>query len=37
MGGDFENDYDTFEKAVMGSLEKGFVDDAVLGRMKKSN
>ena len=32
MGGDFENDYDTFEKTVMKSLEKGLVDDAVLGK-----
>ena len=35
MGGDFENDYDTFEKAVMKSLEKGLVDDAVLGKDEK--
>ena len=31
MGGDIENDYDTFEKTIMESLEKGLVDDAVLG------
>ena len=26
MGGDFENDYNTFEKVVMASLEQGLVD-----------
>ena len=35
MGGDFENDYNTFEKAVMETLEQGLVDDAVLGKDEK--
>ncbi len=35
MGGDFENDYNTFEKTIMESLEKGLVDDAVLGKDEK--
>ena len=35
MGSDFENDYDTFEKAIMESLDKGLVDDAVLGKDEK--
>jgi len=35
MGGDFENDYDTFEKAIMQSIDQGIVDDAVLGKDEK--
>ena len=35
VGGDIENDYDTFEKTIMESLEKGLVDDAVLGKDEK--
>ena len=35
MGGDFENDYDTFEKAIMQAIDQGIVDDAVLGKDEK--
>ena len=35
MGCDFENDYNTFEKAVMETLEQGLVDAAVLGKDEK--
>jgi len=35
MGGDFENDYDTFEKAIMQTIDQGIVDDAVLGKDEK--
>ena len=35
MGGDFENDYNTFEKAVMETIEQGLVDDAVIGKDEK--
>ena len=35
MGGDFENDYNTFEKAVMEALNQGLVDDATIGKDEK--
>jgi FAD/FMN-containing dehydrogenase len=35
MGGDFENDYNAFEKAVMEALDHELVDDAVLGKDEK--
>jgi len=35
MGGDFDNDYNTFEKVVIESIDKGIVEDAVVGRDEK--
>jgi len=35
MGGDFDNDYNTFEKVVIESIDKGVVEDAVVGRDEK--
>lgn len=35
MGGDFDNDYNTFEKVIMEVLDKGIVKDAVLGKDEK--
>ena len=35
MGGDFENDYDTFEKAIMNAVDHELVEDAVLGKDEK--
>ena len=35
MGGDFENDYDTFEKAIMSAVDHELVEDAVLGKDEK--
>tara|TARA_B100000035_G_scaffold286161_1_gene270271 strand:- start:6 stop:1394 length:1389 start_codon:yes stop_codon:yes gene_type:complete len=35
MGGDFENDYDTFEKAIMNAVDHQLVEDAVVGKDEK--
>ena len=35
MGGDFENDYNAFEKAVMEAIDHELVDDAVIGKDEK--
>ena len=35
MGEDFENDYDTFEKAMMNAVDHQLVEDAVLGKDEK--
>ena len=35
MGRDFDNDYNTFEKVVIESIDKGIVEDAVVGRDEK--
>ncbi len=35
MGGDFENDYDTFEKAIMNAVDHELVEDAVVGKDEK--
>jgi len=35
MGGDFENDYNIFEKAIMEVVEHGLIDDAVIGKDEK--
>ncbi len=35
MGGDFTNDYNTFEKVVIESIDKGIAEDAVVGRDEK--
>ena len=35
MGGDFINDYNTFEKVVIESIDNGIADDAVVGRDEK--
>ena len=35
MGGDFENDYNLFESVVLDSINKGVIDDAVIGKDDK--
>ncbi len=35
MGGDFENDYNKFEEVVLESVDKGIIDDAVIGKDEK--
>jgi len=35
MGGDFENDYNDFESVVLDCIDKGLIDDAVIGKDDK--
>jgi len=35
MGGDFENDYNNFESVVLDCVDKGVIDDAVVGKDDK--
>ena len=35
MGGDFENDYNDFESVVLDCVDKGLIDDAVIGKDDK--
>jgi FAD/FMN-containing dehydrogenase len=35
MGGDFENDYNNFESVVLDCVDKGLIDDAVIGKDDK--
>ena len=35
MCGDFENDYNKFEEVVLESVDKGIIDDAVIGKDEK--
>ena len=35
MGGDFENDYNFFESVVLDCIDKGVIDDAVIGKDDK--
>jgi len=35
MGGDFENDYNNFESVVLDCIDKGLIDDAVIGKDDK--
>jgi FAD/FMN-containing dehydrogenase len=35
MGGDFENDYNLFESIILDCINKGVIDDAVIGKDEK--
>ena len=35
MGGDFENDYNLFESIILDCINKGVIDDAVIGKDDK--
>ena len=35
MGGDFENDYNVFEKHILESIDDGIIEDAVIGKDEK--
>ena len=35
MGGDFENDYNLFESIILDCIDKGVIDDAVIGKDDK--